>query len=106
MGFMNWLTGQGHPAKGEGGIKLINEGRAGASVRIVGTHASTPPVPAFQERVVRLPAGRYAVRFAFEDGFETFQVDSITVVPGMATPVTLTVRACPGQKMRMVSGPV
>jgi hypothetical protein len=106
MGFVNWLTGKGHPAKGMGGIKLINGSRSAANVRIKGAHDAAPQVPAWQDCLVRLPVGKYTIRFGFEDEIETYEVDNVPVVPETVTPFTLTTTAKSGQKLKMVSGPV
>jgi hypothetical protein len=105
MSVLDWLRG-GHLRGREGGINLVNKGHSQASVRILGTRVNTPEVPAFQERLVRVPAGKYSVRFELEDEIEVYQVDGVMVESGMVTPFMLSGRVRQGQRVRMVSGPV
>jgi hypothetical protein len=106
MGFFDWLKGKPRSQKRTALLKFDNPGRMAADIRVVGGQSFTLRVPEHADDMVRVPPGKYHIRFQIEDEFEIYQGDEFAVEAGSVMSFSVKTTANDGQRIRPVKGPL
>ena len=106
MGFLDWLTGKKQSSKGTGAIKFINSGLSLVYVKIFGGRKHALQVPARSDDLTQVPAGKYFVRFQFDDEFEVYQSEEFSVNDGAVVSFTMPTGSGGAQRAWPVKGPL